>query len=184
MSAYAEKLKDPRWQKKRLEVLQRDNWKCTNCYDSTTTLHVHHLHYEPDTEPWEYPDFYLQTLCENCHKTYEESKQRKEQAIIHFYRLRFKDDFIRDCLSFILSYQEIARIAYLIWELGVEESEAILEEIFQKSKNDAILKHFKVPAICPACGNAEFIVYEQYTSSKCTLCGYVHTYAENTLHKA
>ena len=26
---YKQKLKDPRWQKKRLKVLERDDWKCT-----------------------------------------------------------------------------------------------------------------------------------------------------------
>ncbi len=25
---YAEQLKDPRWQKRRLEILQRDEWRC------------------------------------------------------------------------------------------------------------------------------------------------------------
>ena len=28
---YTEKLKDPRWQKKRLEILERDNWECQDC---------------------------------------------------------------------------------------------------------------------------------------------------------
>ena len=39
---YVEKLKDPRWQRKRLEILQRDDWKCYWCKDDKTTLNVHH----------------------------------------------------------------------------------------------------------------------------------------------
>ena len=30
---YSEKLKDPRWQKKRLEILERDNFRCQYCGD-------------------------------------------------------------------------------------------------------------------------------------------------------
>jgi hypothetical protein len=68
MATYAEKLLDPRWQKKRLEVLERDKWSCRNCYDSKNTLHVHHLYYENNRDPWGYELSSLVTLCESCHK--------------------------------------------------------------------------------------------------------------------
>ena len=32
------------------------------------TLHVHHLYYEKNKAPWDYPEEALQCLCENCHK--------------------------------------------------------------------------------------------------------------------
>lgn len=32
-SNYAEKLRDPRWQKLRLQVMERDEWMCEICYD-------------------------------------------------------------------------------------------------------------------------------------------------------
>ena len=64
--AYSEKLKDPRWQKKRLEILERDSWSCQICGDSESTLHVHHYKYEND--PWEVDNIYLKTLCESCHE--------------------------------------------------------------------------------------------------------------------
>ncbi len=66
--SYAEKLQDPRWQKKRLEILQRDNWKCVKCDCSTKSLHVHHLLYIKGHNPWEYKDKDLETLCLDCHK--------------------------------------------------------------------------------------------------------------------
>jgi hypothetical protein len=65
--AYSEKLKDPRWQRKRLEILERDKWCCQRCFDSTSTLHVHHLRYIPGCEPWSYPQELYLTLCEECH---------------------------------------------------------------------------------------------------------------------
>ena len=64
---YAEKLKDPRWQKKRLLILERAGWACESCEEKTKTLHVHHLYYRRNAEPWDYPDDALRCLCEDCH---------------------------------------------------------------------------------------------------------------------
>ena len=63
--SYSEKLKDPRWQRKRLEVMQRDNFKCAICSTETKTLNVHHKTYKGD--PWEQENEDLTTLCEDCH---------------------------------------------------------------------------------------------------------------------
>lgn len=69
---YSEKLKDPRWQKKRLEVLERDGWKCRYCRASDKPLHVHHLVYLKNKDPWEINSGFLITFCEECHKTESE----------------------------------------------------------------------------------------------------------------
>lgn len=65
---YSEKLRDPRWQKCRLEILKRDSWSCLRCGDSENELHVHHLNYQFGRDPWDYPSDNLQTLCGKCHK--------------------------------------------------------------------------------------------------------------------
>jgi hypothetical protein len=65
--SYQEKLKDPRWQKKRLEILQRDKWTCRFCGEKEKTLHVHHLFYFKDRDPWDIDNGFLLTLCEDCH---------------------------------------------------------------------------------------------------------------------
>lgn len=57
--------KDPRWQRKRLKIMERDGWKCVACGASDKELHVHHLMYE--NEYWDTPDKYLQALCFECH---------------------------------------------------------------------------------------------------------------------
>jgi hypothetical protein len=67
MSTYNELLKHPKWQKKRLKILERDNWKCTHCLAPNNTLHVHHRYGYRGIKPWEYDDSELQTLCEFCH---------------------------------------------------------------------------------------------------------------------
>lgn len=74
MAAYWEKLKDPRWQKKRLEVLQRADFKYENCGTSDKTLHVHHGYYARGVEPWDYEDETLWCLCEECHELAENAR--------------------------------------------------------------------------------------------------------------
>jgi hypothetical protein len=64
--SYRDKLKDPRWQKKRLEVFSKAGWKCKKCNRADLQLHVHHLIYLR-IEPWEYSDDELEALCERCH---------------------------------------------------------------------------------------------------------------------
>lgn len=73
---YAEKLKHPKWQKKRLEILQRDNFKCRYCGDEETTLNIHHLKYN-GKNPWEISNDFLITTCEHCHTIIEISKKVK-----------------------------------------------------------------------------------------------------------
>ena len=67
-SSYSEKLKDPRWQKKRLRIFQRDHWTCQVDYDTESTLEIHHKTYLKDANPWDYPDDILITLCGSCHE--------------------------------------------------------------------------------------------------------------------
>ena len=64
---YSEKLKDPRWQKTRLEIMSRDGFKCVKCDDKTSTLTVHHFYYVSGRMPWDYPKSSMATLCVECH---------------------------------------------------------------------------------------------------------------------
>ncbi len=74
---YSEKLKDPRWQKKRLEILNRDEFTCRLCGDDKLTLHVHHICYNGN--PWEANSDRLITLCEACHE--EETDLLKKSQV-------------------------------------------------------------------------------------------------------
>ncbi len=69
MSTYYEKLRSPQWQKKRLEIMQRDSFQCMSCGDSERTLNVHHKTYRKNAEPWDYKDENFITLCEDCHES-------------------------------------------------------------------------------------------------------------------
>ena len=74
MSQYSELLKHPKWQRKRLEILKRDEFTCRRCDETDKTLHVHHGYYRRGLNPWEYEDETLFTLCEDCHE--------REQALL------------------------------------------------------------------------------------------------------
>lgn len=67
MKTYSEKLKDPRWQRKRLEILQRDDFRCSCCGDESNQLQIHHTFYLSGKNPWEYDDQTLKTFCAKCH---------------------------------------------------------------------------------------------------------------------
>lgn len=72
-------LSHPLWQKTRLEVLDRDGWKCRKCGCDYKRLEVHHTRYfRKRIKPWEYPRRFLISLCTDCHEN-ETLKQRSRR---------------------------------------------------------------------------------------------------------
>lgn len=78
---YWQLLQDPRWQRKRLEILERDQFQCLACMDGSSPLHVHHGYYAKGRMPWEYEDETLHTLCKDCHERIEGSKARLNRML-------------------------------------------------------------------------------------------------------
>ncbi len=74
MSTYSDKLDHPKWQKRRLEVLEYARWRCQLCGDTETQLHCHHSYYQRNFEPWEYPEGSIIALCKNCHGIFHKNK--------------------------------------------------------------------------------------------------------------
>lgn len=70
--SYFEKLKDPRWQRKRLEIMQRADFRCECCLDADQPLQIHHGLYRWNVEPWDAPNDTLWCLCEGCHGTFQD----------------------------------------------------------------------------------------------------------------
>ena len=68
-SAYALKLKDPRWQKKKGELLAAAEFTCASCESKEKTLHAHHNYYAC-----------FAVLCEDCHKIADEQRKRFREA--------------------------------------------------------------------------------------------------------
>ncbi len=102
---YKEKLEDPLWIAKRHWIIKLDNFHCRHCnspafteifrakyivrgtekillpeysylnFEEFLKLNVHHKHYRQGSEPWEYEDDALITLCPECHKKEHETKK-------------------------------------------------------------------------------------------------------------
>lgn len=87
MTSYADKFKDARWQKKRLEVLTDADWTCEECgtksQENGATMNVHHKFYgfAKKRDPWEYESFELMALCEDCHKKMPRGNEEWEWSI-------------------------------------------------------------------------------------------------------
>ncbi len=69
MSNYSDLLGDPRWQKRRLEVLSEANFRCMKCDSTRRRLDVHHKQYRSGVMPWEYENDEFEVLCRICHET-------------------------------------------------------------------------------------------------------------------
>lgn len=79
---------DVRWQRKRLEILERDQFTCQKCQASgNDMLHVHHRHYLTTRMPWDYPSELLISLCSKCHKQEEDTREILRELVpaLHFW---------------------------------------------------------------------------------------------------
>ena len=76
---YLELLKNPKWQKLRLEVLDARGWKCELMGETDISLNVHHRRYVRGAMPWEYEPEQLQVLCEECHKDLHDWKNSEDR---------------------------------------------------------------------------------------------------------
>lgn len=128
---YSEKLKHPKWQRKRLEVLQRDNFKCCLCNDDETELHVHHLKYTK--EPYDAPLEDLQTLCKLCHNVVESNKEYKILECIKYENSEDKNSVFK-CYLYRISKE------YAI--MSLYENNEYIHELFIE-KNSLVFKKLK-----------------------------------------
>lgn len=113
---YKQQLLDPRWQKKRLEILERDNFECKLCYDPGTTLHIHHIKYRKCLA-WEYENDELITYCKHCHSIIEYYKNKDSVTPIALY----KKDFCMDVVNlYFLGYDGLGSVIIDIFEYSEE----------------------------------------------------------------
>lgn len=87
MNTYRKRLSDPRWQRKRLEIFQRDNFTCRKCNSAEKELHVHHVAYDNKYEIWAQPDYTYATLCFECHYNEEARLKEMPERIMKVFRL-------------------------------------------------------------------------------------------------
>lgn len=78
---YRDKLKDPRWQRVRLNVWDRAGDCCESCGNSRKQLDVHHFYYERGLDPWDYPLESLALLCQDCHESWHARKAKIDKLL-------------------------------------------------------------------------------------------------------
>lgn len=118
--SYADLLRDPRWQRKRLEVMQRADFACELCLDNTTTLNVHHARYVQGRKPWEYDMADLVCLCAPCHEREHDIESFAEK------RERQRKQAQRDARLAAMSPEQralVARMAEIDRELPLATSD-------------------------------------------------------------
>lgn len=123
--SYAEMLRSPLWQKKRLEIMQRDDFTCQHCGSKERELQVHHRIYHKDAKPWEYEDNELITLCDRCHEAETDAKATHYETFKEICDLAreigLSEQFIDSVLSHMLN--AIAFISNKSDEYGIYGSE-------------------------------------------------------------
>jgi hypothetical protein len=73
--SFSEQYNHPNWQRKRLEVMERDEFKCMTCGNKQKLLHVHHNTYD-GKYLWECRMQSMITLCVDCHEKIHGRKLR------------------------------------------------------------------------------------------------------------
>lgn len=84
---YKDQLKTSAWLRKKYEILARDNFVCSKCLADNfeSQLEVHHIAYKKGKMAWEYPDYFLVTLCRECHqKEHDELNTTNPNKIIEW----------------------------------------------------------------------------------------------------
>lgn len=92
---YREQLASPKWQKKRLKILERDEFRCKICGDDETELHVHHKKYIKGKKAYEAPDEDLETVCYHCHSfltIFSKDKQTVDFEIVQIQYVWYFND--------------------------------------------------------------------------------------------
>lgn len=138
---YADKLKDPRWQKKRLKILERDEWMCQQCQETESTLMVHHFQYLKDCEPWEYDDHDLITLCKYCHEAEHRERKPFEDTLLNV--LRFNHFFSHDILELASAINQMLFMCGSMYDNMKMLHWALKNEDIMNYINDEYIKYLK-----------------------------------------
>lgn len=101
---YRQLLRHPKWQRKRLRIFNRDQWKCVACGDDDQELHVHHSYYANGKKPWEYLDSDLVTFCADCHERFHYAESREGIVIPWFSAEMFGQNKIGEECDLLVNY--------------------------------------------------------------------------------
>lgn len=121
---YSELLRSPNWQKKRLEVMQRDDFQCQGCGERDVTLNVHHKYYTYGKSPWEYSDACYITYCEDCHAAQASAKESRLMLNEVIKTKGFSGGDYRELAQALQNCQEDASIITVVLAFVLSNQEA------------------------------------------------------------
>ena len=138
---YSEKLRDPRWQKLRLEVFKRDGWACQKCGDIENTLNIHHRRYIPERDPWDYPMVCLVTMCQDCHESERDEMLEYEGEIVEQLKDKFFGDDLRELACGInhLILRHISGVVASAYSMAFSDPEIqkeLIDKYFKKLEKE------------------------------------------------
>lgn len=133
-TSYQKKLLDPRWQKKRLEIFNRDKFTCKMCGDTNNTLHIHHLKYVGN--PWDIDNDFLITYCKDCHEIVEEFKKNHLKVLSVTLRIADFNNIFRE----VYSVDDSGFYKVTIFQL--DENNALIRQM--GIKEESLLTHLEV----------------------------------------
>lgn len=132
-SDYLEQYKNPKWQKLRLKILERDRWVCQKCGEDESQLQVHHRRYIFGKKVWEYNKDDLVTLCKECHENEKEGMKEEIGKFTEILRRKLFSSHISDLhcsLGYLLHQEEHPAdclISAISWMLSFNLEAGILE---------------------------------------------------------
>lgn len=119
MLSYKEQLTHPNWQRKRLEIFERDKFTCCVCGNTEHQLEVHHLIYFKDKHAWEYNNNYLITMCHNCHLA-----ETNEKILILYFSYFMLNLSNLTGLNFVELFTKIDEVSLMVKNDGYTINEA------------------------------------------------------------
>ena len=161
--SYSEQIKSPKWQKKRLEILQLHNFKCEECNSTERQLHVHHSRYIKNRKAWEYDNDIFQVLCSICHnKKHTVKCEIPEFLITTIELLNEIDKFHIESLNFILKELQTCDYPEFLVELASVFNGCGYSEVMDKIKevNERELLSIEISIIKTIISNSEILQKE------------------------
>lgn len=132
---FSAQYKDPRWYQLRQRVFDLADNECESC-GSTRNLQCHHKMYLAGHAIWEYDDYQLSCLCEDCHAEWHQAMDALKHSLLWIHDpviLREITGMLLDYRSFKLNYKKE-------WFTLEDRLEAYLMRCPQKNKDLRQLK--------------------------------------------
>ncbi len=84
MPSFSDKFKDPRWIRRRDEIIASAEYLCQDCGVAADDLEVHICYFEQGREPWEYPHEVYRCLCRTDSAVRRPLEKEVRQALAIF----------------------------------------------------------------------------------------------------